>query len=126
MSNESIDTNTVATYTVPADIKNNHFAYEGNWNVMEEYANPQKGAKLILNFESKEIYLVMRPKGDQSKVKVFIDDKIQNYGEDNIDGIVTVDSDRLYKLIRLFVPGRHILRLEFEDDNTELFAFTFG
>jgi len=32
----------------------------------------------------------------------------------------------IYKLINLSAPGRHILKLEFQDNNTELFAFTFG
>ena len=101
-------------------------AYEGNWNVMEEYANPQKGAKLYLNFEAKEVFLVMRTKGEPAKVKIYIDDKLQYFGEDNIDGTVTVDKDTLYKLIKLESPGKHNLRLEFEDNNAELYAFTFG
>ena len=42
------------------------------------------------------------------------------------NGMVTVNADRLYKLINLPTPGRHILKLEFEDNNTEVFAFTFG
>lgn len=93
---------------------------------MEEYPNPQKGAKLVLNFDAKEVFLVMRPKGSPAKVKVYLDDEIQYFGEDNKNGIVIVDSDRLYKLINSPSPGRHILRLEFEDNNVELYAFTFG
>ena len=93
---------------------------------MEEYANPQKGSRLYLNFESKEVFLVMRTKGAPAKVRVYLDGKIQYFGEDNINGVVTVDADRLYKLINLPTPGRHILRLDFEDNNAEVFAFTFG
>jgi hypothetical protein len=68
----------------------------------------------------------MRNKGNPARVKVYLDDAMQDFGSDNTDGIVTVDNDQLYKLINLSVPGRHILRLEFEDSNAELFAFTFG
>ena len=68
----------------------------------------------------------MRPKTGQAKVKVYLDDEIQYFGEDNKNGEVIIDSDRLYKLINLPSPGKHILRLEFEDNNTQLFAFTFG
>ncbi len=93
---------------------------------MEEYANPQAGAKLELNFESKEVFLVMRPKQKPAKVKVFLDDKIEFLGQDNQSGIVTLDTDRLYKLINLPIPGRHVLKLEFDDANIELYAFTFG
>ncbi|OGG17094.1 hypothetical protein A3D77_05785 [Candidatus Gottesmanbacteria bacterium RIFCSPHIGHO2_02_FULL_39_11] len=125
-SPEIIKRDTLGTYTSPEKLGNNQVAYEGNWSVMKEYANPQKGAKLTLNFDAKEVFLVMRTKGTPAKVTVYIDDTMQNFGEDNINGFVTVDSDRLYKLINLSSPGRHILRFEFEDNNAELFAFTFG
>ena len=104
----------------------NEFAFAGKWNVMEEYANPQKGSILTLNFESKEVFLVMRSKGAPAKVKVYVDGKMQYFGEDNKSGVVTVEKDTLYKIINIPNSGKHILRLEFEDDNTELYAFTFG
>jgi cytochrome c biogenesis protein CcdA/thiol-disulfide isomerase/thioredoxin len=124
-SPERIAPDAVSTYTAP-NVPQDYIAYDGKWTVTAEYANPQKGAKLYLNFSSKEVFLVMRTKGDPAKVKVFIDDKLQYFGEDNKNGIVTVDSDRLYKLINLPSAGRHILRLEFQDNKAELYAFTFG
>lgn len=125
-SPENIKQDALATYTSPTNLDANKVAYTGNWNIMEEYANPQKGAKLLLNFDSKEVFLVMRTKGAPAKVKVYLDDKMQDFGEDNVNGVVTVDNDQLYKLINLPAPGRHILRLEFEDNNAQIFAFTFG
>lgn len=101
--------------------------FKGDWKVTDEYAAPQKGSSLTFNFESKEVFLVMQPAGDNpARVKVLIDGKTESFGEDNKDGIVIVDSARLYKLIKLSTPGKHELRLEFEDDNAQLFAFTFG
>ncbi|MEK7581286.1 MAG: cytochrome c biogenesis protein DipZ [Patescibacteria group bacterium] len=125
-SPETIKRDTLGTYSTPANVGNNQVAYEGVWNVTKEYANPQKGTTLTLNFDSKEVFLVMRTKGTSAKVKVYLDEKMQDFGEDNVNGVVTVNSDKLYKLINLSSPGRHILRLEFEDNNVELFAFTFG
>lgn len=125
-SPEQIVKNKVSTYTLPDGLGNNQVAFEGEWTVMEEYSNPEKGASLYLNFDAKEVFLVMRTNKDRSKIKVFIDDKMQYFGADNKDGEVIVDTDRLYKLINLIKPGRHILRLEFEDNNVELYAFTFG
>lgn len=125
-SPERIIKNALGVYTKPASLSYNRIAYEGSWNIMEEYANPQKGAKLYLNFEAKEVFLVMRNKGVESKVKVYIDDTLQNFGEDNSNGVVTISKDTLYKIIKLPTPGRHNLRLEFEDNNAELYAFTFG
>jgi cytochrome c biogenesis protein CcdA/thiol-disulfide isomerase/thioredoxin len=123
---ENIKKNTLGRYTAPKNLGNNEMAYEGNWNIMNEYANPQKGAKLYLNFNAQQVFLVMRTKGNPAKVKVYLDDKLQNFGEDNIEGTVTVNKDTLYKLIKLPTPDKHNLRLEFEDNNAELYAFTFG
>lgn len=100
---------------------------KGEWIVTDEYAVPQRGSSLTYNFESKEVFLVMQPAGDNpAKVKVYVDGKMEYFGEDNKNGITTVDSARLYKLINLSTPGKHELRLEFEDGNAQLFAFTFG
>jgi len=125
-SPENIVQDKISSYTPPSTLPENNVSFEGNWLVMEEYANPQKGAALYLKFEAKEVFLVMRTSGSPAKVKVYIDDKMQYFGEDNQNGIVTVDSDSLYKLINLPNPGMHTLRLEFEDTNVQLFAFTFG
>ncbi len=126
VSPERIKENTLGVYTKPSSLGENEMAYEGNWNIMEEYANPEQDAKLHLNFDAKEVFLVMRTKGEPSKVKVYLDDKLQYFGADNINGTVTVEKDTLYKLINLPTPGKHNLRLEFEDSNTEVYAFTFG
>ena len=123
---EQIKQNTLVTYTPPVNLESNQVAFEGNWNVMKEYAIPQKGAQLFLNFEAKEVFLVMRTLGKKAIVKVYLDNKMQYFGEHNTNGVVTVDSDKLYKLILLPTPGKHILKLEFEDSNAQLFAFTFG
>lgn len=95
-----------------------YFTTAGDWNYSAEYANPQTGATLTLNFEAKDVFLVMAPRQLAGQVKVFLDDNFQN--------TISVDSDKLYDLIRLPAPGRHQLRLEFLDSNVDLFAFTFG
>jgi cytochrome c biogenesis protein CcdA/thiol-disulfide isomerase/thioredoxin len=125
-SPEPIQFDTFANYSKPADLLDNDVAYEGKWLISDEYANPQKGSKLHLNFAAKEVFLVMRPTGQPAKMKVLVDGKPQYFGEDNKNGVVTITSDSLYKLIKLETPGRHILQIEFEDNNAQLYAFTFG
>ncbi len=90
-SPETIKRDTLGIYTLPSQLGSNNVAYGGNWNVMEEHANPQEGAKLLLNFDSKEVFLVMRTKGTPARVKVYLDDKMQNFGEDSKNGEVIVD-----------------------------------
>lgn len=129
-SPEGIKDDQNATYSVPSSLDKNRFAYKGIWMVGEQYASPAKNSSLLLNFEAREVFLVMRPKNvrQNGTIKVYLDDKIviQNAGEDVVNGIVTVDSDRLYKVIKLQTPGNHILKLEFLDNDLELYAFTFG
>lgn len=114
------------SYAPISPVPDDKFTYEGKWTVTKEYSAPRKNSKLLLNFESKEVYLVARPKIKNSKFKVYVDGKLQYFGKDNKYGIVTLDSDKLYKIINLPEPGRHILEIEFLDDNCEVFAFTFG
>lgn len=125
-SGESINKDAINQYTFPQRLDENEFAFEGSWMAGEEYSSPGQGAKLEMDFNAGEVYLVMRSSEKESRVKVWVDDQVQFLGEDNHDGVVTVDADRLYKLVKMETPGRHTLKLEFEDDNCEVFAFTFG
>lgn len=116
-------------YSKPKILPDNHFAYEGYWNIGNQTANPAKSSKLILNFNAKEVFLVMKPESNESKVKVYLNGSVVglNKGADvDENGIVTLDKDRLYKLINLHNPGKNELMLEFLDGNTEVYAFTFG
>jgi cytochrome c biogenesis protein CcdA/thiol-disulfide isomerase/thioredoxin len=116
------------TYTLPDEIAINHFAYGGEWTVEEERAMPEKDAELVLGFDAKDVFLVMRASGE-GKVKVLLDGKPIDKdvaGSDVVDGIVTVTKDRLYTLVKLGQEGQHYLKLEFLDPGVELYAFTFG
>ncbi len=128
-SPEKIIPNKLISYTKPSFFPDNSFAFEGGVVVGEEYSAPSSGSKLYLKFEAKDVYLVMRSKNGQSgSIRVILDGDVvgSNGGEDVKNGIVTIQNDRLYKLIKLSESGRHELKLEFLDGNVELFAFTFG
>jgi len=115
-------------YNAPSNLDNDSFAYNGSWNIGSEFASPQAGAQLTLNFSAKSVYLVMSPvnAGTNGQVKVYIDGKLQYFTADNITGMVTIDQARLYHLVELTQPGRHVLQLDFLDSNTKIYAFTFG
>lgn len=125
-SNEKIKKGESYKYSFPTRLGENNFAFDGEWMVNEEYSAPKSGSKLEIDFNAKEVYLVMRTNKEESKVKVWVDDQVQSLGDDVHEGMVEVDSDRLYKLVKLDTPGRHVLKLEFEDGDCEVFAFTFG
>ena len=117
-------------FTSPESIPLNSFAYTGSWTLKEEDAMPHTNATLISSFDAQYVYLVMRPHSKvPGKVRIYLDGKVVNSllaGDDVYEGIVTVNQDRLYKLIKLPKEEEHVLKLEFLDDNVELFAFTFG
>ncbi|MEK7078507.1 MAG: redoxin domain-containing protein, partial [Patescibacteria group bacterium] len=125
-SPEAIQAGSFSSYSVPNVLPVNTFALKGRWKIQQYYATPQKGSELMFHFDAKEVFLVMKAPGQIAKVKVYLDGKMQYFGEHNDRGVVTVNSDKLYKLVLLPSPGRHLLKLKFEDANAQLFAFTFG
>lgn len=116
-------------YQAGEGLARNRFSFDGEWVIGEEYAMPHEGAELNLDFEAKEVFLVMRAEeGGEGTVRVFLDDEpVSEYGGGEVeDGVVAVSSDRLYELVKLDTSGHHRLKLEFLDANLQLFAFTFG
>ncbi len=106
-----------------------YFSLVGKWDVQPEFAKASKGAQLLLHFSAQHVYFVIHPGKAGDTIKVFLDDKpigSDQAGKDVINGVVTLDTDRLYDLVNLKSQEEHLLKLEFENDATECFAFTFG
>ncbi|MBP9813841.1 cytochrome c biogenesis protein DipZ [Candidatus Woesebacteria bacterium] len=130
-SPEQIVKNKPTLFTTPNTISNNSFALGGTWTIGAERAMPQKGSTLTFSFDAKEVFLVMRPNkiGQAGGIRIYLDDKLVTDGNQGVDvqnGIVTINVDRLYKLINLPKSGPHILKIEVLDGDIELYAFTFG
>jgi cytochrome c biogenesis protein CcdA/peroxiredoxin len=129
VSPEAVQTGQKQTFSAPSEISQNTFAYEGPWLITSERAQPFKGGKLLFRFNAAHVYLVMRPKeGSSGNVRVMIDGKSldSSAGIDVVSDQVHVNTDRLYTLINLSQASTHLLELEAQDDNIELYAFTFG
>jgi cytochrome c biogenesis protein CcdA/thiol-disulfide isomerase/thioredoxin len=116
---EKIVPDAQSRYTTPSELADDSVSFAGLWKVTGEYAQPQKGSQLFLNFDAQEVYLVMRNNGETANLKVYLDDILQPEK-------IAITTDKLYQIVKLPRPGRHILKLEFEDGNAQLFAFTFG
>ena len=126
-SPEKISKNQETSYTAPSSLPNHAFAYEGKWTITPEYAAPNAGSKLILNYESQKVFLVARPRGGKTEEMIIHLDGVKQFlGADNQNGVVQVTSDKLYELIDAPQPGRHQLEIEFPEGNVEVYAFTFG
>lgn len=128
-SSESVAYDERATYSLPKSLLPNRFGFEGDWIVNEESSTPFAGGAIEYNFMAKDVFLVMTPTGTTpSRVRVILDGELVDEfgGDDVVDGIVTVNSNRLYRLIKLPEASKNLLRLEFIDGNLSVFAFTFG
>lgn len=124
-------TNGVHTFPQVNSIDSNHFAFAGEWNISDEYSLSGKDAAISYNFYAGDVYLVMGPPtGKKAQVKVLLDGKVVDQevsGSDVKDGVVTIDSQRLYSLVDLKgKTEQHTLTLQFLTPQTGVFAFTFG
>jgi cytochrome c biogenesis protein CcdA/thiol-disulfide isomerase/thioredoxin len=107
-----------------------YFSYSGIWNVQKEYSASTKNSALDIRFEGNKVFLVIHPKSKEDVIKIYLDDKPlsdDNAGKDVKDATIRVTEPKLYELIDMKgEKGNHILRLEFMNEGTEVYAFTFG
>jgi cytochrome c biogenesis protein CcdA/thiol-disulfide isomerase/thioredoxin len=116
-------------YTIPADLPANWFAASGYWLFEREYATASAAnTKLRLNFNAKDVYLVMTSTtGEPLPVTVNLVSSAQpNHSEDvDSSGQVLVDSSRLYHLVQLDAAQSGTVELTFTQ-GVRVYAFTFG
>ncbi len=117
--------------TLDNSLSENSFSLGGSWIINGEYAQTGNNAKLLYNFYANNVYLVLNSgQNKMPTVKVLLDGKPisdSQAGADVKNGVVTIDSDRLYNLVNLHGnTSNHILELDFSNAGTQAFAFTFG
>lgn len=123
--------NGTQTFSLSDNLSQNSFSYGGQWILTDEYAMAGDNATLNYNFTASKVFIILRPgKTNGGTVKVYLDGKIidaTQAGTDVKNGIVTVDSDRLYNVVDLHgKTENHVLKLEFQSPGIQAFTFTFG
>jgi cytochrome c biogenesis protein CcdA/thiol-disulfide isomerase/thioredoxin len=107
----------------------NDFAFSGTWNIASQPAEAVSGAGIDLEFDAKDVYLVLSSQDERPlPVQVLLDGHpipAKDDGADVHDGVVTVRRQRLYSLVSLTRDESHRLSLRFADGVTG-YAFTFG
>lgn len=109
----------------------NTFTLAGAWQVTDEYSQTNgMTSSLFYNFRATNVYLVMKTAtGQSAHATLLIDGKpitTDQAGTDVINGVVTVDNDRLYHLVKLNSVENHILQIKFDSPGVQAYAFTFG
>ena len=94
--------------------------FQGTWERQAEFAKSvSPSAALELKFKACKVFLVVGPAHAGDKIKVLVDTKLM--------GEIILDNQRLYEIIDLTgAVETHTLRLEFPDQGTSVYAFTFG
>ncbi len=107
----------------------NDFAFSGTWNISEQPAVAGPEAGIDVEFQAKNVYLVLSSPGERPlPVQVLLDGhpiSARDAGEDVHGGVVTVRRQRLYSLVSLAHNEEHHLALRFAPGVTG-YAFTFG
>jgi len=119
-----------SNFTLSQNPSPSTFSLGGQWEITDEYAKASQNSTLVYNFYADKVFLVLNPNSPNSRARIYLDGKLiseNDSGEDVNNGIVTIDSDRLYNLIDLKNgPSEHNLKIEFITPGIEAFAFTFG
>ncbi len=119
-------------FTLSDNVPQNSFSYGGIWNISNEYATTGTNASINYNFIADHVYIILRPGNGQMHgvVKVFLDGKVidpTQSGQDVKNGIVTVDTDKLYSIVDLHgKTENHTLQLKFLTPGIQAYTFTFG
>jgi cytochrome c biogenesis protein CcdA/thiol-disulfide isomerase/thioredoxin len=117
-----------STYTLPSVLPLNQFAVSGNWNFQPEYAQvTQADGLLVLHFYAKDVYLVMRSNQPTTVTLVSVSPTPPSLTEDvGTNGMITVDTDRLYHLLHFDLPTEGTVTLQFNNAGVQVYSFTFG
>ncbi|WP_343729986.1 redoxin family protein [Duganella sp.] len=125
--------NAARQYTAPARPALNQWGLSGNWLSQAEQVTLNKGAgSIVYRFHARDLHLVLGPTKDGKPVRfrVTIDGAApgKNHGADTAaDGTGTIDSQRLYQLVRQSgTVGDRTFSIEFLDPGVQAYAFTFG
>jgi thiol-disulfide isomerase/thioredoxin len=127
-----------ANYALPERLEADVFYLNGAWEAGPESVraaarDASVPAGLLVYYTAKEVNLVMAP-GDRRRVVEILQDgrpiAVEDAGDDarftdTGEGYVTVDTPRMYNLVKNAEMGQHLLQLVSREAGLECFAFTF-
>jgi thiol-disulfide isomerase/thioredoxin len=111
-----------------ATLQNSEWTLKGDWEAnLERAITKGEGASIRMKFTAAKANLVM---GSSGTATIKIDGELatpKNAGTDVVDGILTLDGERLYELADFNMDyGTHEIEIIFDQAEVELFAWTFG
>ncbi|MBI2612464.1 redoxin family protein [Candidatus Kaiserbacteria bacterium] len=114
---------------LPAKLFANTLYLGGDWDIQPEYARAAgRGVGIQFIYSAKNVYIVASAE-TPVRIKVTRDGKPLGgeRGEDVDEaGFVTVQEERLYKLVEGKDYGTHLLEITVEGEGVRVYTFTFG
>jgi cytochrome c biogenesis protein CcdA/thiol-disulfide isomerase/thioredoxin len=118
------------TYQFPETLVNDAWAISGDWTGQGQYITETKaGAQLELNFQARDVYLVMSaPVPVKATVEVSGDGVASVTPTEDVSasGEMTISSAKLYHLVHLPSSQRAVVTVTFEGTGAQAYSFTFG
>ena len=117
-------------FVLPNNPELNTLYLGGSWNILPEYAEATASSSIIFKYNSSDVYLVGANMNGETKIKVLRDGKqLGHFAGSDVDmktSKVTINGDRLYKLIHDSTPGVHTIEIQIEKGTLDAYTFTFG
>ena len=120
-------------YHAPTAYGTNQWALDGRWTVHDEYAELDRAdGSITYRFRGRDLHLVLGPDSDGKPVRFRVTINGKPPGADHgmdtdAEGNGTVDSQRLYQLVRQANgTGEQLFEITFLDPGVRAYAFTFG
>jgi thiol-disulfide isomerase/thioredoxin len=131
---EEIAPNKAVNFAPLKSIDEDRLYFEGGWMIRSEFATPtgDKPSSLIINYEAKEVNLVIHPQGGQCTVIVEQNgkpivkaDRGSDVIEENGKTVLKVSEPRMYNIINNSKFGRAVLKLTSDSPSFGAYAYTF-
>lgn len=131
---EEIVPNKPMSFILPATLEEDRLYFDGKWMIRSEFAVPigRAASSLLINYEAKEVNLVIHPQGNSCVVTVEQNGKPipkADWGadivEENGKTVLKVSEPRMYNIINNSKFGRAVLKLTSDSPSFGAYAFTF-
>ncbi len=120
-------------YHAPKALGTNQWSLDGRWTVRDEYAElDHAGGRIVYRFRGRDLHLVLGPASDGMPIRFRVSIGGKPPGADHgmdtdAEGNGTIDSQRLYQLVRQANgTGERLFEITFLDPGVRAYAFTFG
>ncbi len=116
------------TYSIPEKLDQHRFYLDGTWlNLSGSMKLVSETGSIKLPYHAKEVNIVA---ANDSEIQIFLDGKQvpkQYVGKDlDTNGLVKITEPGLYNIINSEKADSHLLEIQVNDPNFEIFTFTFG